>query len=242
MTIDVPTRLLIFINSVQMVFILMLLLPVVDIVQLSKILDTYKEIVLSNSIFWVFAAIYGSFITFYGLIGPTRTINHMNYVKSTAKLHELSDLMSDYDLVDITCGISNENEPGTILIDDNYSLLEESDGERHDNFRWPSVIRLNIKEQHKIRQFFKFTPKKHTECSPSKKSLVGRILEKTKSKRDLSSLSKTALKENNNKKADKADKDEKRNLKREKIDAIGNKDLKLDKKDTKDVDKYLKED
>lgn len=73
--IDTPTIALVCINVIQMLSLLFLLFPIVDIVTLSKKIKYYKEKLGDNLFFTTLSAIYALTIIVYGILGPLMTIN-----------------------------------------------------------------------------------------------------------------------------------------------------------------------
>lgn len=197
---DYTAILLISMNIIQMVSILFLLLPIFDVITLSKYIKQYKEILRDRPLFRTFTVIYCTIIAVYGILGPTRTLNKYkmpkfvkdnetpeqkvlriidstnairNYLLSgfslcfvlviwrsldliifSAKLHELYDLMRNYDLIDITLTTEVEEKR------DNESYLIDETIYEDDNVHWPSIIELNKTEYNRIQAFLRDTAKK----------------------------------------------------------------------------------
>lgn len=197
---DLSAIILISLNITQMITILLVLLPVVDIITLSKNIKIYIDHMKRSPLYILMVVMYIIIIASYGILGPTRTLNTLNevskqnesprekliriidftnatrnsllgglslfyilvawrlldYTQFSAKLHEFSNLMGNYDLIDITFKESEfEDNETTFII--NEAINEE------DSVHWPSIIDLSQNEQTKLRTFFKDTPKKESE-------------------------------------------------------------------------------
>ncbi|KAG6451055.1 hypothetical protein O3G_MSEX006907 [Manduca sexta] len=199
LTLDYSAILLISMNIAQMVFIIFLLVPLVDIVTLSKYIKHYQDLLGHSPLFRTFAALYAIVIAGYGILGPTRTLNKpripkilrlnetsqekliwiiestnatrnyllagfslfyllviwrlFEYIIFSAKLHEFSKLMGNYELIDITFTSEPEPEPEPMFIIDESIDEDES-------VHWPSMVELNKTEHTRIKTFFKETKKK----------------------------------------------------------------------------------
>lgn len=75
-----------------------------------------------------------------------------DYIAFSAKLHEFSNLMGNYNLIDITFTIETEKEEDTPLVFD--EIIEDED-----SVHWPSIANLNQIELSRIQTFFKETYK-----------------------------------------------------------------------------------
>lgn len=192
---DLSTIILVSANVLQMISILFILLPFVDIVTISKKLKLYVEKVKRNRLLLWICGIYLISIITLGILEPMRTlqasriprsslrnetpqqklirvINTTNatrnyllagfslfyilvawrlyeYVIFSAKLHEFSNLIGSYELIDITFIAEPESEKVTR---ENSFIIEESSEE---SVHWPSVANLNRTEHKKIRTFLK---------------------------------------------------------------------------------------
>ncbi|CAH2087619.1 unnamed protein product [Euphydryas editha] len=94
--------------------------------------------------------ILGVFSLFYLLV----ILRLFDFVTFSAKLHEFSKLMANYELIDVT--LTNETEPEPE--EPTYIIEEFLDDE--ETIHWPSIIDFNKIEQSIIKKFFKSTPKK----------------------------------------------------------------------------------
>lgn len=204
---DLPAVILISLNITQMVTIILILLPVVDIITLSKNIKIYIDNVRDSPFYSFSVVMYVILIAGYGIVGPTKTLNSLkrasrltetpreklirvidstnatrnyllgglslfyilvawrllDYINFSAKLHEFSDLMGNYDLIDITLKEAEfEDTETTFIIDE---AIEEED-----SVHWPSIADLSRTEQTKLKTFFKETPKKGMSPSSSKES------------------------------------------------------------------------
>lgn len=93
----------------------------------------------------------------------------IEYLEFSAKLHEFSNLMGNYDLVDIG-EAAKEKEEEEIAEEEKVeeAIEEEEDDEepfvigtgKSKDYHWPSVANLNRKEESRIKQFFIRTPKR----------------------------------------------------------------------------------
>ncbi|XP_059061155.1 uncharacterized protein LOC131854047 [Achroia grisella] len=197
---DLSVITLISINVVQMVIILLLLLPIVDLTTLSRSIRFILYNPQLHNLMRIIITMYVIFIIGFGILGPTRTLNNLkysrllkknetskekliriidstnatrnsllagfslfftvvalrlfDYVKFSAKLYEFSNLMGNYDLVDVTVTTEIERETESFIID--QSIEEDEDNEEVDNhIRWPSIANLNKIEHKHIKTFLK---------------------------------------------------------------------------------------
>lgn len=199
---DIPSIVLITLNVVQMVSILFLLVPVIDIITLNKHLRVQRYMWRDSPLFLSLLTIYGIFIFIYGIIIPSKTLYEhkipkvlklretpnekltrvvactnairnsllgafslfytlvfarlLQYVKFSAKLHEFSDLMGNYDLIDATLNDDiSIAEPAHIIYED----LDVED----DSVRWPSFVELNKSEHNQIKTFLEKEQKRKSD-------------------------------------------------------------------------------
>lgn len=204
---DISAVILITLNIAQMVTILLVLLPIVDIVTLSKNIKTLIDYFKNSSLLSTFIIMYIIIIAGYGIISPTKTLNILknisaenetprekliriidstnatrnyllgglslfyilvawrllDYIKFSAKLHEFSNLMGNYELIDITF---KEPEPE----DTETTFIIDEANEEDDSTHWPSIVDLTKTDHTKLKTFFKETPKKGMSASSSKES------------------------------------------------------------------------
>ncbi|CAG9791039.1 unnamed protein product [Diatraea saccharalis] len=103
----------------------------------------------------------GGFSMFFLLV----MLRLFDFVNFSAKLHEFSDLMGNYDLIDITLTNTVEKEPDpTFVIDEDFDEVDDH------SVRWPSFIDFNKTEHRKIKNFFKATLRKPFEAKIRRKS------------------------------------------------------------------------
>lgn len=95
--------------------------------------------------------ILGAFSLFFLLV----LLRLFDFVTFSAKLYEFSNLMANYDVIDVTYKETCE-EPE---IEDKY-VLDEYIDEYNKTVRWPSIAELNKIEHKRIKDFFKVTPTK----------------------------------------------------------------------------------
>lgn len=87
-----------------------------------------------------------------------------DFIIFSAKLHEFSELMSNYDLVDInyTDEKAEIQSKSSTIIDENLELEDEE--VEVDYVHWPSVIQLGKSDTRLIKSFFKENPRKTIEA------------------------------------------------------------------------------
>lgn len=200
LTLDLPTIILISVNLMEMVTILYMLLPFIDVVILSKNIKILSDTIKTNSHALCSVIICGFLVVSYGIIIPMKSLHDsktlklsksfetpedqliriitatdasrnfilgafslfyllvilrlFDFVTFSAKLHEFSQLMANYELIDVT--LNNETEPEPE--EPTYIIEEFLDEE--ETVHWPSIIDFNKIEHSIIRNFFRSTPKK----------------------------------------------------------------------------------
>lgn len=73
-------------------------------------------------------------------------IRLLDYVEFSAKLHEFSNLMANYDIVDIT--LNQDKEP-----EDQLEIYEDISHEE-ETIRWPSITKFSKIDKSKLKNFF----------------------------------------------------------------------------------------
>lgn len=197
---------LLTINGLQMMLMLILLLPIVNIITLSNGIQTLKDGYLNNNIFQVFSILYLCVVFYYGIIEPTSKLNDLRIPKNldetskeklsrivettnaqrnyllgafslflllvsvrlfdfvifAAKLHEFSNLMSSYNIVDITY------EESAVR-----NISESTCVGNPEDVNWPAIVELSKTELERLKSFLKETSRTRAEIKIPTGELIG---------------------------------------------------------------------
>lgn len=232
---DYSTIILKVFTYLEMVTILLLLLPIFNVITLSKYIRLFKVHIIKNTTLWLTViTLYAVIIADFGIVSPSRTLNNLKissvinehetnqekviritrasnatrkyllgafsmfyvlviwrlteFIEFSAKLHEFSNLMSTYDLVDVTLQQDKEETLESLTID--IVDIEEHDNdlngftsiEQDNSIIWPSIADLNKQEKGRIRTFFKQRASKIKDKNKAKprKSIFHMIFRRSK--------------------------------------------------------------
>lgn len=229
------TSLLVALNVVQMVSIMVLVLPIIDIVVLSKNLKRFTNDAKHSPVAVMTILLYGFCILYYGIINPMKLFNDKSqlttpnkklrhiidvtnasrnyllaglslffvlvivrlcdYVHFSAKLHEFSELMRNYNLIDIAYTTEGEKDL------DQTTIFEESFKSDEESVHWPSTVDFTKSEHRQIQTFLKATPRK-TETKVGSETDNKSIEEKDSNEnKNENKVRKTSLEEKDSKKS-----------------------------------------
>lgn len=199
---DMQTTLLVSLNIVQMLAIMILVLPGINVVTLSKNIKIITNDGKKSPVALLVIFFYLLCITLYGILYPIKIFNDKtelnnasdrlkrliditnasrnyllaglslffvlviirlcDYIHFSAKLHEFSDLMGHYDLIDIafTAEVDKDKDKETNTVESSKIEGEETEEEEEGSPHWPSTIDFTRSEHKRIRTFFKANPRK----------------------------------------------------------------------------------
>lgn len=218
---DFDTVLLKTLNLVEMVTISLLILPIFDVITLSKYISQFryqlsKWRLLSATLIFIYVMLVGIF----GIVNPSKTLNKLKiyklvrqnettseklrriidasnatrnyllgafsmfyvlviwrlleYIKFSAKLHEFSNLMGTYNLVDVTFDQDETidmTEKLNMNFDDTEALSDSVPLHAANSELWPSVTDLSHSEKGRIQSFLKNIPAPN-EKKTAKRSII----------------------------------------------------------------------
>lgn len=201
--IDASTILLVSTNLAQMSLIAYLMLPITDIVNLSKYIKHFYENLKSKTkrpYFYIASLIYFSIIVIFGIFSPMFTLLRFEISKASranetptetvisiiaaknakrnyllasfslffllvtwrllelimfsARLHEFTDLMKNYKIIDISFSQVVKEDEDVICI----KMFEEYVDDNDDETQWPAIVNLNSTETLLLKSFLERTP------------------------------------------------------------------------------------